>query len=120
MRRTGPTSTLTRTIASALRRAAKAHGAPSWAAVADLLERPRRRRVAVNLSKINRYASEGEMVVVPGKVLGSGTLEKRVVVAALAFSGKALEKIKASGGRAVTLQEAVRENPRGSRIRIIT
>ncbi|BAN90564.1 50S ribosomal protein L18e [Aeropyrum camini] len=119
MRPTGPTSLVTRRIVSELRRAARRNSAPVWRRVAELLERPRRRRAEVNLSKINRYASDGEMVVVPGKVLGTGSLEKKVTVAALSFSLQALVKIRLSGSRAITLEQAVRENPRGSRTRII-
>jgi large subunit ribosomal protein L18e len=119
MRRTGPTNILMRTLIVQLRKASRTYKAPVWRAVAELLERPRRRRVEVNLSKINRYAREGEMVVVPGKVLGAGTLEKRVTIAAFAFSRQALEKIKLSGSRAITISEALRENPRGRGVRII-
>ncbi len=119
MKRTGPTNIVLRKMIDRLYKASKTYNAPAWARVAELLSRPTRRRVAVNLSKINRYAEEGEMVVVPGKVLGAGTLEKKVTIAAYSFSATALEKIRASGSRAITLEEAVRENPRASRVRII-
>lgn len=119
MRRTGPTSIITRKIIDSLRRESRRSGAPAWAAVAEILSRPSRRRVAVNISKINRYAREGDYVVVPGKVLGAGVLEKKVTIAALSFSMGALEKIKASGSRAITIAEALRENPEARRVRII-
>ncbi|MCE4603841.1 MAG: 50S ribosomal protein L18e [Aeropyrum sp.] len=119
MRRTGPTNIIARKLITALRKASKEHNAPVWDRVAEVLERPTRRRPAVNVSKINRYAREGEMVIVPGKVLGAGVLDKRVTVAALSFSMQALVKIKLAGGRAVTLEEALRENPRGTNTRII-
>lgn len=87
--------------------------------MAELLSRSSRRRVAVNLSKISRYAGDGEIVVVPGKVLGSGTLTKKVTIAALSFSLTALEKIKSSGGRALTIRDLLKENPSGRGVRII-
>jgi len=45
-----------------------------------------RAHAEVNLGRIERYAQEDETVVVPGKVLGSGVLEKNVTVAAVDFS----------------------------------
>jgi len=52
-------------------------------------------------------------------VLGAGRLEKRVTVAALAFSQKAFASIRESGGRCLTIEELMRENPKGSRIKIM-
>ncbi len=119
MSRTGPTNIVARKLIDELYKASKLHQAPAWSRVAELLAKPTRRRPHVNLSKINRYARDGEMVIVPGKVLGAGRLEKKVTIAAFAFSESALEKIKASGSRAITIAEAVRENPRASKVRII-
>lgn len=120
MSRTGPTSIVTRKLVDELRHVSRVYGSRAWRRVAEILEeRPRRRMVVVNVSKINRYAREGEMIVVPGKVLGAGVLEKRVTVAALSFSEQALVKIKLAGGRAITLRQAASENPRGKNIRII-
>ncbi len=119
MKRTGPTNILVRKTAEDLKKTGKREGSNAWIKVAELLLKPTRQRVAVNLSKINRYAREGEIVIVPGKVLGAGKLEKKVTVAALSFSETALEKIKMAGGEALTLQEAARKYPRVSNARII-
>ncbi len=90
-----------------------------WKDVAERLAKPRRLYAEVNLSKIQKYAREGETILVPGKVLGSGELNKKVAVAALSFSEKAKSKIEASGGRCLTILELLRENPKGSNVRII-
>ena len=119
MRRTGPTNIVLRKLADEIERTGKREGAKVWIRVAELLRKPTRERVEVNLSKINRHANEGEMIIVPGKVLGSGVLTKKVTVAAYAFSEQALKKIKAAGAEAITLAEAVRRNPSGSKTRII-
>ena len=118
-KRTGPTSIIVRKLVDKLYKASRDNKAPAWRAVADILSRPSRRRVAVNLSKINRYADEGDYVVVPGKVLGSGILEKKLTIAALGFSYQALEKIRASGSRALTIDKALEENPEARRVKII-
>ncbi len=120
MRRTGPTNIVLRKTIRMLKKAANQHNAPIWDAVAEKLSAPRRRRVAVNLSKINRYTSEGDTVVIPGKVLAAGALNHPVTVAAAAFSQKAVEKIQAAGGRVIHILQLVEENPRGSGVKIIT
>jgi large subunit ribosomal protein L18e len=93
-------------------------GAGVWQDVADRLEKPRRTHAEVNLGQIERYAREDETVVVPGKVLGSGALEKNVTVAAVDFSSTARQKIDHVGD-AVNLEQAVETNPDGSDVRVI-
>lgn len=102
-----------------LRKTYREKNAKIWKAVAEILERPRRRKVIVNLSKINRLTREGETVVVPGKVLAGGDITHKLTVAAFAFSNSAREKIKNAGGRAITILELLNENPKGSDVRII-
>ncbi len=119
VRRTGPTNIVIRKLIRELRKYARKYNAPIWSYVAELLERPTRKRVVVNVSKINRYLKDGEVAVVPGKVLGAGKLEKKVTIAAIAFSKTALEKIKASGGNAMFISDLIEENPKGSGVRII-
>ena len=102
-----------------LKKMAKEHRARIWKAVAEHLRKSRRRKVEVNLSKINRYTSEGDVVVIPGKVLGAGFLEHKVTIAAFAYSESAKRKIIESGSRAITIEELVNENPKGSGVKII-
>ncbi|WP_423792261.1 50S ribosomal protein L18e [Methanocaldococcus indicus] len=90
-----------------------------WRAVAEKLDKPRRKRIEVNISRINRYTEDGDVVVVPGKVLGAGKLEKKVVVAAYAFTEKARRLIKEAGGEAISIEELIKRNPKGSNVKII-
>lgn len=90
-----------------------------WRQIAEELLKPSRKMRAVNISKINRYTGPGDCVIVPGKVLGSGDLDHAVTVAALGFSKTALEKIHRVGGRAISIFELLRENPKGSNVKII-
>ncbi|TYL36215.1 50S ribosomal protein L18e [Natronococcus pandeyae] len=89
-----------------------------WRDVADRLEKPRRTHAEVNLGRIERYAREEETVVVPGKVLGSGALQKNVTVAAVNFSSSAETKIDQVGDT-VPLEQVLEENPDGSDVRVI-
>jgi len=95
------------------------YNAGIWRAVAEELAKPSRQRRAVNVSRINRYTEPGDIIVVPGKVLGAGNLDHPVTVAALSFSKTALEKIRRTGGRAISIFELLRENPGGSGVKII-
>ena len=118
-KRTGPTNLIVRKTIRALKSAANRNNAPIWRYVAELIDKPRRLRVEVNLSKINRYTQRGDVVVVPGKVLGAGNIDHPVTVAALGFSRQAVEKIRATGGKVVHILQLIEENPRGSRVKII-
>jgi len=119
MKRTGPTNIHLRLLITKLRKKARENNARIWYHVAELLAKPRRQRIAVNLSKINKYTGNGEIVIVPGKVLGAGTLDHEVIVAAWQFSQKAYEKISKKG-KCITIEELLEKFPRGSNVKIIT
>ena len=101
-----------------LKSTSKDTDADVWRDVADRLEKPRSRHAEVNLGRIERYAREEETVVVPGKVLGSGALQKNVTVAAVDFSSSAETKID-QVGETVQLEQLLEENPDGSDVRVI-
>ncbi|WP_276300807.1 50S ribosomal protein L18e [Halorussus lipolyticus] len=90
-----------------------------WSTVADRLEKPRSTHAEVNLGRIERYAEEDETVIVPGKVLGSGVLQKEVTVAAVDFSSTAETKIEQADGEVLELEQAIEQNPEGSNVRVI-
>jgi large subunit ribosomal protein L18e len=81
------------------------------------MSKPTRHQCEVNVSKINRFTIDGETIVVPGKVLGSGELDHKVTVAALKFSDAARAKID-KVGETLTINELLDRNPKGSNIRI--
>ncbi|MCS7110890.1 MAG: 50S ribosomal protein L18e [Ignisphaera sp.] len=120
MKRTGPTNYTWRKTIRVLRKASKNNNAKIWRYVAELLGRPERKRIVINLSKINRYSRDGDIVVVPGKVLGAGSIDHKVTVVAMAFSKQAVEKVKNVGGRVIHILEFLSENPNGSRVKVIT
>lgn len=90
-----------------------------WKRLASELEGPTSKRRAVNLSRIDRYSRENEAVVVPGKVLSMGTLNKKITVAAYNFSGNARQKIAESGSKAISIHDLLKSNPKGAKVRII-
>lgn len=92
--------------------------APIWVAVARKLATPTRHLAEVNVYKINKLTGEGDVVVVPGKVLGTGDLDHRVTVSAFRFSESARAKINEKGS-AITIEELIEKNPKGTSVRIM-
>ncbi|AEA47590.1 50S ribosomal protein L18e [Archaeoglobus veneficus] len=78
-----------------------------WKDLAERLAKPRRRYAEVNLSKLEKYVSDDEIALVPGKVLGSGEVTKPIKVAALGFSAVAKRKIEEAGGVCMSISEAM-------------
>ncbi len=102
-----------------LRKTAYHEKAFIWRRVRELLYRPKRRRVVVNISKLNRYTQEGDIVIVPGKVLGSGYIDHKIKVAAYDFSVSARKKLKDAGCEILSIKELLVENPKGRGVKVI-
>ena len=66
--------------------------------IAEILETARRKNVSVNLNKLQKLdvVKDGAIVVVPGKVLSTGNLNKKIIVYALNYSKLAKEKLGAN------------------------
>jgi large subunit ribosomal protein L18e len=106
-------------LIDALKRASREKDAAIWRDIAQRLEKPSRNWAEVNLSKLERYAKEGEIIVVPGKVLGAGNISKKLTVAAFKFTTSAGEAILAAGGRQLTIPELIGESPSGMNVRLM-
>ena len=115
MKRTGPTNPIMKETIARLRE----QEAKLWKRLARELSKSTRSRRRVNLSKIQRFAKDGETVLVPGKVLAAGILLKKVNVAAWSFSAEAEGKIKSAGGKTISIDTLVKENPKGTGVKII-
>lgn len=102
-----------------LKKASKTYNVEIWGRIAQKLLTSRKRRVQVNLSRINRYTEKGEVVAVPGKVLGTGLLNHQVTIAAFQFSEVAKKKINEAKGKHLTFPELVKRHPRGSNIKVV-
>ena len=118
-KRTGPTNLYLQQLAETLKKQSYESNAPIWRDVAERLNKPRRQKVEVNLSDINKHAQDGGAIVVPGIVLGNGELTKSVSIAAWRFSTSAMEKIKKAKCKPITIEELVKINPKGTGVRIL-
>jgi len=102
-----------------LRKQGTENNAEIWRDIAERLAKPRRNRLAVNVSRLNRYTQKNETVVVPGKVLSAGEISHPITVTAFAFSEKAKEKINAAHGKCLSFSDLAKKNPKGSNVKIV-
>jgi large subunit ribosomal protein L18e len=92
---------------------------PLWKRVATELEKSNRRRRIVNLTRINIHTKEGETILVPGKVLATGELDHKVSIVAWKFSQEAMIKIKKAKGDIISLEDFMKKEIKGRKVRII-
>ena len=117
VKRTGPTNYQVQLLLEQLK--SNALKSRFWKRVVKDLNKPSRQRRIVNLYKIEQYAQDGETILVPGKVLSVGEINKKVEVAALNFSEEAKEKILAAKGKTLSISELLTKNPEGKKVRIL-
>jgi large subunit ribosomal protein L18e len=120
VKRTGTTNPYLKQLIETLKEKSRELDAPIWKIVAEKLEKPRRQKVEVNLSRIDKNTTDGDTVIVPGVVLSSGNLTKSVTIAAWKFSPLTVEKIKKAKGKILTIEDLLKENPKGSGVKILT
>jgi large subunit ribosomal protein L18e len=83
-----------------------------WRDIAERLSGGSRRYASINVGKINRLSSDGDIVIVPGSVLGSGVINKKVTLSALKISKSAMEKLQKSGSSFKPIKQFATENPK--------
>jgi Ribosomal protein L18E len=74
----------------------------------ELSSMPRRKRIKVNIRKLDRIAKDGDYIIVPGKVLGIGDTNKKFNIAAIEYSSSATEKLKKGGCNIINIEEALK------------
>ena len=117
VKRTGPTNYQLNELLSEIE--SKARSSNFWKRIAQDIKKPTRQRRTVNVYKIDQFAQEGEVIIVPGKVLSVGSLSKKVDVAAINFSSEARKKIIEAKGKVLSIKELLQKNPEGKNVRII-
>lgn len=110
--------TLTNTIWS-LRNALKKNKVPIWKAVIKELSRSRSNRREVNIGELAHVTKDKEVVIVPGKILGSGEISHKLTVWCFTISEVATRKILDAGGKILPLDSLIKKYPDGKGVRII-
>ena len=119
VKRTGPTNPLLKKLIQDLRKKSYEINSNFLRDIAEKLNKPRRQRVEVNLAHIDRHTKKGDKVIIPGIVLGYGDITKPITIYAWKFSKPAQEKIKQSKSNAIYIDQLLKENPKGKKIRIL-
>ena len=119
VKRTGPTDVAVKLLIEDVKKKGLEENNKFLLDLAKRLNKPKRIKPAINLSKINRCSNENETILVPGKVLSYGNLEKKVKIAALSFSEAAKVKIKNANCEYMSIVDLLKENSKGKNVRII-
>lgn len=90
-----------------------------WLEVASILSSPRRESIDLNLGQIDFLAKDGEVVIIPGKVLSQGEIKKRIKIVAYKFSGKAKEKLLKEKIQISSIMDEIKKNPEAKGVRIL-
>ena len=104
---------------TSLKKAARDNDAPIWRSIAKRLEGPSRNWPTVNISKLEYNSQKNSKIVVPGKLMGSGNLTKKVTVSAYSFTKSATEKIEKAGGKCLHYSDFIKSNPKGKDVMVI-
>lgn len=91
----------------------------NWAEVAEVLSGPTRKLISANLSEIDDGAEEKDVVIIPGKVLSMGKINKKIKISALKFSNGAIEKLKENKINFNTIEEEIKSNPEANGVKIL-
>ncbi|MEM2932893.1 MAG: 50S ribosomal protein L18e [Candidatus Pacearchaeota archaeon] len=90
-----------------------------WLEVAKLLSRPRRKAIEVNLKKLNEELNPNDVALVPGKVLGSGIIEKPITVACYKISNSARQTLVKSNSKILSIEELYNKNKEGKGVKLV-
>jgi len=102
-----------------LKKAATKNEAPIWSRLAKLALKPASAKKVVNLKKINEVTKEDDVIVVPGKVLGTGNLFHKITISSFSLSNSASSKIIDSGGKVISFENMIKQFPTGKGVTII-
>jgi large subunit ribosomal protein L18e len=102
-----------------LRVASKKNKAPIWERLADLALKPTRAKRTMNLGQIDRLAADNDVIIVPGKVLGTGNLSHKITLCSFSISTTGAKKVTASGGKVLDISQIIKNHPTGKGVKII-
>jgi large subunit ribosomal protein L18e len=85
--------------------------------LAKKLTTPRKRQIKINVGMLNEIKED--KIAVPGKVLGTGNISKKLSVYALDFSEEAKNKLKKAGCEFRTIRQEIEKNPKLTGVKVI-
>ena len=100
-------------------RLAKKTNSPFWLQIARILSGPRRKKIVLNLDEIEEGTKEGDSIVIPGKILSYGEINKKIDVIAFAFSEKAKEKLLKVKSQTTNIVDEIKKNPGAKGLKLL-
>lgn len=91
----------------------------NWLEIAKIISGPRRKKVIMNLDDINKVAKDGESILIPGKVLSKGDINKKIKIVASGISESAKEKLEKAKISFSEILDEIKKNPDAKGLRIL-
>ncbi|MEM4259357.1 MAG: 50S ribosomal protein L18e [Candidatus Pacearchaeota archaeon] len=92
---------------------------PAWLKLAKLISQSTRKHSSVNLIEIDKQASIGDTILVPGRVLSQGEITKKIKICSFGISKEALEKLAKTRSEWVHILDEIKKNPKAEGLKII-
>jgi large subunit ribosomal protein L18e len=102
-----------------LKSASTKNKAPIWSKLAEMMQKPAVARRVVNVGRLGSVTKENDVVVVPGKVLGTGNISHKITLCCFSISTAAAKKIQSAGGKVINHSDIISKFPTGKGVRII-
>ena len=106
-------------MAKDLKKASAKNDAPLWSKLAELALKPSVARRTINLKRIGQLTKDNDVVIFPGKVLGTGVIPHKITLFSFSISNSAASKIKESGGQVVGFSEIIEKFPSGKGVNLL-
>jgi large subunit ribosomal protein L18e len=92
---------------------------PAWREIASVLSGPNSGRVNKNLGEIEKSCKDGEVIIIPGKILSGGELNKKIKIVGFSFSEKAIDKLKKNKIEYDYILNEVKKNKNAKGVKIL-
>lgn len=106
-------------MAKDLKKASTKNDAPIWSKLAEMALKPSSARRTINVNKINDLTKDNDVVVFPGKVLGTGVISHKITLSSFSISNSAATKILESGGKILNFENMIEQYPTGKGVTML-
>lgn len=106
-------------LANDLKKASTKNNAKIWSKIAEFAKKPSIAKRIINLNKIDKLTKDGDVIVHPGKVLGTGNISHKITICSFSISNVAAKKVIDAGGKIMNFNEIIDEFPSGKGVTII-
>ena len=106
-------------MAKDLKKASTKNDAPIWSKLAEMALKPSSARRTINVNKLNDLTKDNDVVVFPGKVLGTGVISHKITLSSFTISNSAAAKILESGGKILNFENMIEQFPTGKGVTML-